>query len=487
MKLFIKTFGCQQNVADSERIASYYLARGYEMTADEMEADLIVINSCMIREKAEERVYGYIRNLRKARGPEELRIVLTGCIVGAVAREPSGKMKKKLEKRIPDVELLSIDEVGFEYPPVRAISDKRQVTSDREGNKGKSPQPPFPKGEPIQQAQDRSIRQAEGKPAFAKATTGKPAFAETLRRGKHGWVVVSNGCNNYCAFCIVPFSRGKEVSRPYEDILNEVKEMVADGYTSITLLGQNVNSYGADLVQLKMKNEKLKMEERNPTSNFQLPTSFCNSRSTHYNPQPTTYQLPNGQEVSPIMVKHLGRHRIPTLFPYLLEDVAKVPGVEKITFTSSNPWDFSDELIDVIERNKNIDRMLHLPVQSGSTKILKAMNRWYTREEYLALLGRIKEKMPEVQFITDIIVGFPGETEEDFEETVSLSKEAGFVRAFIGCYSPRPGTQATKNMQDAIEWNEKKRRMHILNDLINKMHQGVSEGSDWIRTERKVK
>lgn len=388
MKLFIKTFGCQQNVADSQRIVSYYSARGYILTEHDKDADLIVINSCMIREKAEERVYGYIRNLRKVRGSEVLRIVLTGCIVGAAAREPSGKMKKKLEKRIPDVELLSIDEVGFEHIPIRQ------------------------KGE------------------------------------KHGWVVISNGCNNYCAFCIVPFSRGKEVSRPYKDILDEVKTMVAEGYESITLLGQNVNSYGSDLVREGQ------------------------------------YVLPDGRKVDPIMVKHLGRHRIPTLFPYLLDDVAKIPGIKTVTFTSSNPWDFSDELIDVIACNKNIDRLLHLPVQSGSTRIIKAMNRWYTREAYLELLERIKKQIPDARFITDIIVGFPGETEEDFEETVELSHRAGFVRAFIACYSPRPGTYATKEMADVISWNEKKRRMQILNRLINLAHPGVSEGKDWIRTHK---
>ncbi len=385
MKLLIKTFGCQQNVADSQRIASYYIARGYTLIENDENADLIVINSCMIREKAEERVYGYIRNLRKIRGPKALRIVLTGCIVGASVREPSGKMKKKLEKRIPDVELLSIDEVGFEHLPVR-----------KEGE-------------------------------------------------KHGWVVISNGCNNYCAFCIVPFSRGKEVSRPYKDVLDETKGMVAEGYESITLLGQNVNSYGSDLV--------------------------CEGQ----------YALPDGRRVDPVMVKHLGRYRIPTLFPYLLEDVARIPGIKTVTFTSSNPWDFSDELIDVIARNKNIDRLLHLPVQSGSTKIIKAMNRWYTREAYLELLERIQKHIPEARFITDIIVGFPGETEEDFEETVDLARQAGFVRAFIACYSPRPGTHATKEMADVIPWEEKKRRMQVLNKLINLSHPGVSEGKDWIR------
>lgn len=395
-KIFIKTFGCQQNVADSERLAGYYSARGYEQVKSEDLADLIVINTCMIRDMAEERVYGYIRNLKKKAKKEKLeqRIVLTGCIVGAVAREPSGVMKKKLEKRIPDVELMPIEEVGFEYEPER--NDK-----------------------------------------------------------KHAWVVISNGCNNYCAFCIVPFARGKEVSRPYIDIMTEVKQLADEGFTSITLLGQNVNSYGSDLV----------LSKKDKNQNF--------------------YELSDGKRVEPIMVNHLGRTRIPTLFPFLLDEVAKVQGIETVTFTSSNPWDFSDELIDVIAQNKNIDRLLHLPVQSGSDKIIKKMNRWYTAESFLKLTDRIRNKVEGVEFVTDIIVGFPGETEEDFQKSVELSKNVGFVRAFIGCYSERPGTLASKEMPDTVEWEEKKRRWHILNELINKPNLGISESKDWIRTREK--
>lgn len=385
---FIKTFGCQQNIADSERIASYYESRNYSQVEYENKADLIIINTCMIRAMAEERVYGYIRNLRKKKSPKELEIILTGCIVGAAARDISGTMRKKLEKRIPDVQLLPIEEVGFEY------SQKRK-------NK------------------------------------------------KHAWVVISNGCNNFCTFCIVPFSRGKEISRPFNEIMDEVNKLVKEGYTSITLLGQNVNSYGADLV-LNGKNKD-------------------------------SFKLPNGKKVSPVMVKHLGRERIPTLFPFLLEEVAKIDKLKSVSFISSNPWDFSDELIDVIAKYDNIDRLLHLPIQSGSSKILKTMNRWYTREEYIELTKNIKKAVPEVKFATDIIVGFPGETEKDFQETVDLCEKINFVRAFAACYSPRPGTAATKDLVDDISWDEKKRRYHILNDLINKPNIGLAEESDWVR------
>ncbi len=390
---FIKTFGCQQNVADSERIVSYYEGRGLVRADTESDADMIIINTCMIRNMAEEKVYGYIRNIQKKNEKDGRiqKIILTGCIVGAAAREPSGKMKKKLAKRIPNVELMPIEDVGFEIIPHR--TDK-----------------------------------------------------------KHAWVVVSNGCNNYCAFCIVPFARGKERSRPFVDIIDEVKKLSEEGYTSITLLGQNVNSYGADIV-LAQKEDRQK-----------------------------EYILPNEKKVVPVMVNHLGRTRIPTLFPYLLDMVAKVDGIETVTFTSSNPWDFSDELIDVIAQNQNIDRLLHLPVQAGSDAIIKKMNRWYTAEEYLQLIQRIKDKIDGVSFATDIIVGFPGETEDDFQKTIKISQDAGFVKAFIGCYSERPGTVASREMPDVITWEEKKRRWHIINDLINRPNMGVSYDKDWIRT-----
>ena len=385
---FIKTFGCQQNIADSERIISYYESRGYTQVDSENEADLIIINTCMIRDMAEERVYGYIRNLRKKKSADEQELILTGCIVGATVRDATGKMKKKLEKRIPDVQIMPIEDVGFEY------SQKRK-------NK------------------------------------------------KHAWVVISNGCNNYCTFCIVPFSRGKEISRPFAEIMDEVNDLVKEGYTSITLLGQNVNSYGADLV-LNSQNKE-------------------------------SFKLPNGQKVSPVIVQHLGRERIPTLFPFLLKNVAQIKKLESVSFVSSNPWDFSNELIEVMAQYENIDRLLHLPVQSGSTKIIKAMNRWYTRKEYITLTEKIRKAIPEIKFSTDIIVGFPGESKKDFQATVDLAEKVGFVKVFAACYSPRPGTAATKDLVDDISWQEKKRRYHILNDLINKTNMGASEDSNWIR------
>ena len=369
-------------MADSERLRSFYESRGFAPAETLEEADVLILNTCVVRDRAEEKVYGMIKTLRARLKEKSPRIIVTGCLIGAAARVPGGRMMKRLTARLPaveglpDVEFLPLEEVGFEYAPRRAP-------------------------------------------------------------GKTASIVISNGCNNYCAYCIVPFSRGQERSRPLAEILDEVKKAAADGYTEVMLLGQNVNSYGADFLKDKIKeNEK--------------------------------YTLPNGESIKPVMVKHLNRHRIPTLFPHLLESVARISGLAKISFISSNPWDFSDELIDVIARNENIDRLLHLPVQAGSNAVLKRMNRWYTREEYLALIDKIRARVFGARFMTDIIVGFPGETEEDFLETVDLIKRVNFEKTFIAWYSPRPGTSATKNLQDDVPIHEKKRRFSELDKVAFK-------------------
>lgn len=380
MRYFLKTFGCQQNVADSERIASFYESRGFEAASSEGEADVIVINTCVVRERAAEKVFGLIRNLAplKEKNPH-LTFVITGCLIGAASREPSGKMMKALRVRLPEVQFLPLEEVGFEYVPKRA--------------------------------------------------TGKVVS-----------IPISNGCNNYCTYCIVPFSRGKERSRAFSDIVNEVCEAVSSGRDEIFLLGQNVNSYGSDFLldTLSKKGEP--------------------------------FRLPDGKEVKPVFVKHLNRHRIPTLFPYLLEAVATTPGVSKVSFISSNPWDFSDELIRTIARHKNIDRLIHLPVQAGSDAVLKRMNRWYSRDEYFALIERIRAAIPEARFTTDIIVGFPGESIEDFDATVDLARRVNFEKAYIAWYSPRPGTTASK-FSDDVPYEEKIRRRKELDVLVNKNRQ----------------
>lgn len=366
MKYFIKTFGCAANLADSERIASAYEVRGFVTAKKISEADHVIINTCMVRESAENRAYGLINNVKNSKS----KIILTGCIVGMAVKDKTGKIMRTLKRRLPQVdEFLAIEEVGFDYTPVR--SDKLRAL-----------------------------------------------------------VPISNGCNNYCSFCIVPFTRGPEVSRPFEEIVKEIKVLIKEGYSEIMLIGQNVNSYGSDLIKNK---KQIKIDD---------------------------------QVIKPILVKHLGKYRIPTLFPYLLETLCKINGLKIIDFISSNPWDFSEELIETIAKNPQISRSIHLPVQSGDDEILKRMNRWYTADEYLKLVANLKFKIRNLKLSTDIIVGFPGETEKQFQKTVELCKKVGFYKAYISRYSPRPGTASAK-IKDDVTPKEKRRRWRILDKLIN--------------------
>src|SRR3989344_831547 len=383
LKYFVITFGCQQNHADSERIAGAFESRSFERAESLEETDHVVINTCMVRQHAEDRVYGLMKKLKPLRDTNpNFKIIVTGCLVGAMVRDPSRKMYKMMKRRLPLVdEFLPIDEVGFDVPVKRESSE-------------------------------------------------------------HGWVVISQGCNNYCTFCIVPWTRGKEISRPWEDVIREVDELRSKGYKRVTLLGQNVNSYGADFVREHLRD------------------GF--------------YHLPDGRAVLPVMVKmSMSRKRVPTIFPYLLEEVAKC-GFEKVSYLSSNPWDFSEELIDVIAKYKNIDRYVHLPIQSGDNEVLKKMNRYYTSDDYRELVKKIRNKVgSSVEIRTDIIVGFPGETDEQFQNTVKLAREIGWVVAFIGMYSERPGTVATRNFEDAVSSEEKHRRFHTLDELINRKKVGI--------------
>ena len=388
----------------------------------------------MVRASAEERVYGLVQNLAKIKSDkllkkEHFKIIVTGCMVGIAFRDKTGKFLSKIRDRMPEVdEFMPIEEIGFDSVPVR-------------------------------QSQT------------------------------HAWVPISNGCNNFCTFCIVPFTRGREISRPYEDIIEECIHLKAKGYTSVMLLGQNVNSYGADLIMGKENIQVIRDIDKTYFENNTTPPpagetppykggellkkalllskeeypkgEVVNNLSTLR--AKLTY---NGRAVEPVYVKHLGRYRIPTLFPYLLEDVARLD-FANVDFISSNPWDFSDELIDVIAQYPNITRTIHLPVQSGDNNVLKRMNRWYTREEYLKIISKLKSKIPNVKITTDIIVGFCGETEEEFQNTAKLAKEVGFEKAYISRYSERYMTAATKVMKDDVPAAVKKKRWKELDRLIN--------------------
>ncbi len=404
MKYFIKTFGCQQNQADSERIARAFRARGIKEAKRYSEANYVVVNTCMIRRSAEERVYGLVRNLgrikeEKIKNNKFFKIIVTGCMVGMAFRDKTGVFLTKIRERMPEVdEFMPIEEVGFDTQPVR---------------------------------QDTT----------------------------HAWVPISNGCNNFCTFCVVPFTRGREISRPFHEVLNECVLLQERGYTHITLLGQNVNSYGADLL----------LGEKNIQQMRDLEKTYFNKKSLALPRIKVEFKM-NGKRIEPVYVKHLERYRIPTLFPFLLEAVAQI-GFELVDFYSSNPWDFSDQLINVIAQNKNVTRSLHLPVQSGDNNVLKRMNRWYSQDDYLSIIEKAKKKIPGVKFSTDIIVGFCGETDEEFANTVRLAREVGYEKAYISMYSARPLTAATKAFEDDVPHSVKKQRWQTLEDMINKRNQ----------------
>jgi len=337
-KYFLKTFGCAANVADSERIRQALKLQGYRETKKISQATVVVINSCVVRQSAENRVYGLLNQIRKS-SPVK-KIILTGCLAGWALRDKSGKNLSKLRKRIgSQVQVVLTEELAdFNLAAVR--SDKI-----------------------------------------------------------HAYVPISWGCSHFCTYCIVPYARGPQQSRRPEEILREIKKLVHQGYRQITLLGENVNAY-------------------------------------QYG------------------------------FPSLLEKIAQIPGLQQIDFLSPNPWDFSDQLVKVIRRYPHISRTIHLPLQSGDDEILKKMNRPYTARQYLALVKKIKKAIPQAEFTTDIIVGFPGETKKHFANTVKLCRKIGFKKAYLARYSPRPGTAAEK-MVDDVPPQEKKRRWQILEKLIN--------------------
>lgn len=383
---YMKTFGCQSNESDSERIEGDYQARGYKPTSSWKKADEIIVNTCAVRQRAEDRARGFVHNvisyfeesksdvlrLANARSGQPVRmrpkIILTGCM--------THHGQQKILEMMPEIdEILPINEVGFNQTAVR-------------------------------------------------------------RDKTHAWVPISQGCNSFCTFCIVPYSRGREKSRPMDDILKEIKDLAKRGYKKITLLGQNVNSYGLEKMGIGYR--KLLLNK-----------NFTRSKIP---PNQSQYLNPKG---------------IPP-FVKLLQEISIINEIEWIRFMTSNPWDFHDELIAEIARNKKIDRFIHLPVQSGSDRILKLMNRGYTKADYLRVITKLRKAAPDVTIGTDIIVGFPTETDEDFVETVDLAKQADWVVGFVAQYSPRPGTAAWRIYPDDVPHKVKKHRWEILDKLINK-------------------
>ncbi len=352
---YVRTYGCQQNVADSERIKGMLARAGYGFTENVEEADFILFNTCAVREHAEDRVFGNVGALKKLkRRHPQILIALCGCMM------EQEHVAERIHRSFPFVGLVFGTHCMHIFPELlynSLVDGSRLIVRDND---------------------DKLVH--EGVP--------------TLRDGSFkGWLPIMYGCDNFCTYCIVPYVRGRERSREPDIIIGEARDMIERGYKDITLLGQNVNSYGKGL-----------------------------------SPRPT--------------------------FAGLLSEIDKIEGDYWLRFMTSHPKDCTRELIDTIAQSKHVSLHLHLPFQSGSDRVLKAMNRHYTREKYLDIVNYAKSKIPDVSLTSDVIVGFPGETREDFEQTLSLIREVGFTSLFTFIFSPRKGTPAA-TMDDPVSDEEK--------------------------------
>lgn len=364
-KYFIKTYGCQMNVHDSEEISALIESLGYIKTDVLEEADFIILNTCAIRENAHDKVFGFLgrcKHLKKEK--KDIIIGLCGCM----AQEES--VVNEIREKHPYIDIVF---------GTHNMNDLPKMLINYYGK------------------QDIEVYSKEGDVI---------EFGNLYKRDSNisAWVNIMYGCDKFCTYCIVPYTRGKQRSRKSEDIIKEVNELKEAGYKEITLLGQNVNAYGKDL-----------------------------------------------DDVS---------------FARLLELVSDT-GIPRIRFVTSHPWDFTDEMIDVIAKRDNIMPYIHLPLQSGSSRILKLMGRRYSKDDYLTLYNKIRSKVKDVSITTDIIVGFPGETREDFEDTLKVVNECKYDGAFTFIFSPRENTPAA-SFEDNVSLKEKEDRLHELNELINK-------------------
>ena len=371
---FITTYGCQLNVHESEKLAGVLQKRGF-LPADKLEdADIIVFNTCAIREGAEDRVFGNVGALKKLKKEHKEKIIaVCGCMTQQKAKA------EKLYQVFPFIDIIFGTSNLHKFEEFLDKKTKRLLAYDEDFN-----------------------LEGENMPFYRTS-------------GENAWVNIMQGCNNFCTYCIVPYVRGRERSRPHEDILKEVKEAVNSGYKLITLLGQNVNSYGKDCGEIS--------------------------------------------------------------FAELLTKVASIDGDFKIAFMTSHPKDLTSEVIDVVANNKKLLKENHLPVQSGSNSVLERMNRKYTVEKYLSIIEEIKTKIPDVRITTDIIVGFPGETEEDFEKTCSLIRKVKYDGIFAFMYSVREGTVAEK-MNDQVPFEIKNRRVNKILELEKEIKKDKLNGNN---------
>ena len=373
MKYYIHTYGCQMNVHDSEKIAGILEELKYTPAKTAEESDIVVFNTCCIRETAEQKIYGHIGALKKIKRAKPNMIV---AVCGCMSQQDGVADKIKTSYPFVDIVLGTSNLNMLREAVIAAQNKKRLFNVD------------FPK-------------------------FNEEDFCQSRSSYPNAWVNINYGCNNFCTYCIVPYVRGREHSRPMQDVMREVKSLLEQGYKEITLLGQNVNSYGND--------------------------------------------LPDG-----------------TTFAALLREIGKLEYKFRLRFMTSHPKDLSKEVIDVVAEYPNICNNIHLPVQSGSTEILRRMNRRYTRDDYLKLIDMIREKLPDVGITTDIMVGFPGETEQDFCDTLDLVRQARYSSAFCFIYSRRKGTPAY-SMDNQIPYNVKRDRITRLLACQNEVTKEISQ------------
>jgi tRNA-2-methylthio-N6-dimethylallyladenosine synthase len=369
LSYYIETWGCQMNEEDSEKLSGMLKTIGYKRTEEKKNADIIIFNTCCVRENAELKVYGNLGALKKYKEENSnLIIAVCGCMM------QQKDMGEKILKKYPFVDIIFGTHNSYKFPEYL----------NRVKQEGKS----------VIEILDKEEKIVEGIPVDRESNV-------------KAFVTIMYGCDNFCTYCVVPYVRGRERSRKPEDIVNEIKELVQNGYKEVTLLGQNVNSYGKG--------------------------------------------LENDMN-----------------FAKLLRMVNDIDGLARVRFMTSHPKDLSDEVIYAIRDCSKLCEQVHLPVQSGSSRILKKMNRLYDRKEYLALVDKIKANLPGVSITTDIIIGFPGETEEDFEQTLSLCREVRYDTAFTFIYSRRNNTPADK-MSEQIDDKVKHDRFNRLVEEINKI------------------
>ena len=390
-KLFLETYGCQMNVADSEVVASVMQMAGYGTTEDLDSADAIFINTCSVRDNAEQRIFARLRTLNALRRKRQRRLIIG--IIGCMAE----RMKDELINN-HGVDLVAGPDSYLELPSLIAAAEN--------GEKAINVQ-------------------------LSTTETYRDIIPTRISANRiSGFISIMRGCNNFCTYCIVPYTRGRERSREPQSILNELRDLQAKGFKEVTLLGQNVNSY-----------------------------LYKNSVNSEGHTPPNPLYLRGGAVDGNCEVD----------FAALLAMVAEAAPEMRVRFTTSNPEDLTDAIIDTMASHANICNHIHLPVQSGSNKVLKLMNRKYTREWYLDRIARIRQAIPDCGISTDMFTGFHNETEEDFQETLSLMREVGFDSSFMFKYSERPGTFAAKRLPDNVPEDVKIDRLNRMIALQNEL------------------